>query len=81
MKRRKQKYPRIAALGVTVHTDPLDHVKRDELQEALGDRNELFGKFFGIQTCLMDGPYAWDVEAVLERMESGRVTGSQAVMD
>ena len=39
-----------------------------------------FSEMFGIQTCLVDGPYAWDVEAVLERIASGRLTGTQHPM-
>ncbi len=77
----QEKYPRIKQLGVTVHTEPLSHVKRDELKAALGKFADTFYELFGCQTCLMDGPYAWDVEAVLERMASGRVTGTQLFPD
>ncbi len=75
------KYPRIEALGLTVVEKPVAHVRREELNAALGDRREQFGKLFGIQTCLMEGPYAWDVESVLERMETGKLTGSQKDWD
>lgn len=78
----KNDYPRIKELGVTVHQEPVRHVKWNELKNALGDRKDLFSELFGVgQTCLIDGPYAWDVEAVLERMASGRLTGTQAFPD
>lgn len=76
-----KEYPRIAELGVTVHREPVAHVKNEELNKALGDRKKEFGRLFGIQTCLIDGPYAWDVEAVLERMASGKLTGTQLEPD
>lgn len=75
------KFPRIEALGLTIILTPAAHVRREELHAALGDKRELFGKLFGIQTCLTEGPYAWDVESVLERMESGKLTGSQKDFD
>lgn len=75
------KYPRIKEFGLTVHPDPVPHVKHEELDKALGDRRKEFGKLFGIQTCLAEGPYASDVEAVLERMATGRLTGTQLFMD
>ena len=74
-------YKRIKELGVEVHKTPVAHVLWADLRAALGDRYDAFADLFGYQTCLMEGPYAWDVEAVLERMASGRLTGTQAFPD
>lgn len=63
-------YPLIAKLGVRIHREPLSHCRWDELWKALGDRKEEFNKLFGIQTCMVEGAYAWDVERVLEKMNS-----------
>ena len=76
-----KEFPRIKKLGVEVHPKPVAHVKYEELKKVLGERMGEFSKLFGVQTCLMEGPYAWDVEAVLERMATGRVTGSQRDWD
>jgi hypothetical protein len=81
MAQENTRYPRIAELGVTVHTMPVTHVKSKELDKALGKRKKQFDRLFGCQTMLIDGPYAWDVEAVLERMATGRLTGTQADLD
>ena len=40
-----------------------------------------FAELFGIQTQVMDGPFAHDVEAVLERMASGKLKGTQLLWD
>lgn len=80
-KERRDRYPRITALGVTVYSKPLAHVKWAELKKALGKQHKKFTNLFGCQTCCVDGPYPYDVEAVLERMASGRLTGTQAFMD
>ncbi len=77
-------YPRIADIGLTIHTEPCHHVKRTELKAALekaGIDLPRFYDLFGVQTCYIDGPYPWDVESVLERMKSGKRTGTQAVWD
>jgi hypothetical protein len=42
---------------------------------------EKYSELYGIQTQYVDGPYPWDVEAVLERMMSGRLVGTQLLMD
>ncbi len=78
---KKLDHTRIKELGVKVHAEPVAHVLWADLRTALGDRYEAFADLFGCQTCLMEGPYAWDVEAVLERMASGRLTGTQAFPD
>lgn len=74
-------YPRIAELKVRVYRNPMHHVKRKELTSALGDKQAKFNKLFGIQTCFVEGPDAHDVEAVLERMASGKLVGSQLHWD
>ena len=40
-----------------------------------------FSAFYGIQTSLVEGLYAWDVESVLERMVTGKLTGTQLDWD
>lgn len=77
-------YPCLNQIGCTVNHEPVDHVPWTELDDKLGlaglDR-ERFGDLFGVQTCHAGGAYAWDVEAVLERMMSGKMTGSQRDWD
>lgn len=76
-----KEYPRLKKLGVVVHVEPVSHVKWDDLQKALGTHYDGFADIFGCQTCLREGPYAWDVEAALERMVSGKSTGTQLFPD
>jgi hypothetical protein len=77
-------YPRINQLGVRIYKTPVAHVRSKELHAKLkragldGDR---FSDLFGVQTCYEKGPYPWDVEAVLERMMSGKLTGTQLLWD
>ncbi len=75
------KYPRIKKLGLTVHAEPIPHVKREDLKKAIEPFAETFHEFFGCQTCFIEGPYPWDVEAVLERIASSKLTGTQLVWD
>jgi hypothetical protein len=81
MSKLKVDYPRIASLGIPIHGGS---VKGTELREGL-KRNHLsvekFSKLYGVQTCSGVGPYAHDVEAVLERMMSGTLTGTQLFWD
>lgn len=80
-------YPHLKKLTVSVrHTaSGLGYVNADELHAKLGDEKaRQFSDMFGVQTCpIVPGDelcpvlYPWDAEAVLERMESGRLTGSQ----
>ena len=73
---------------MSIGEEPIAHVMAEELNEAL-DRAELsvteFNELFGVQTCPLingqHGLYPWDVEAVLERMISGKLTGTQAFWD
>lgn len=77
-------YKRIEQIGCVVTESPIPHVKFDDLNEAInkaGLDREKFSEYFGIQTCHQDGLYPWDVESVLERMMSGKLTGTQLVMD
>lgn len=81
-------YPRCSELDVPVRREKdWDIVLRAELDKQLVNRKmrRAFSKLFGIQTCPCDmrGPamYAWDVEAVLERMLSGKLTGTQLYWD
>jgi hypothetical protein len=77
-------YPRTQELGVEVYFDQdLAYVKWKELRRVLRKKGiaRKFNKYFGIQTCYADGPYAHDVEAVLERIKSGILTGSQKDWD
>lgn len=77
-------YPRIAELGMTIIKSPISHITWTDLDEKIHDAGldrEKFGDYFGIQTCYIKGPYPWDVEAVLERMMSGKLTGTQKDWD
>lgn len=87
-KLRAKDYPRLAKLGVEVRQHPDDqrvaYVRWPDVEVALrkhGLSNERFGKLFGVQTCSDLGPYPHDVEAVLERMMSGKKTGTQLLWD
>lgn len=69
-------YPRIKELGLDVKSGI---VNRYELNDKLRELKLLqkFSKMFGIQTQTIDGPWASDVEAVLERLKTGKRTGTQ----
>lgn len=78
------KYPRLHQIGCNVKREPMDHVPWTELDEAIngaGLNRERFSDLFGVQTCYAGGVYAWDAEAVLERMMGGKLTGSQRYWD
>jgi hypothetical protein len=80
----QEQYPRLQQIGCVVVTEPVEHIPWTELNDKLGlaglDR-ERFSDLFGVQTCHAGGPYPWDVEAVLERMMSGKLTGTQKYWD
>lgn len=87
-----QWYPRITELGVTIHSEDRNgraypaYVTWQELDNAITEKwgaegRDRFSKLFGCQTCVAEGPYPWDVEAVLERMTSGKLTGTQLLWD
>lgn len=76
------KYPRISKLGLQVEQEA---IQVGALKSALGDQYDRFGRLFGYQTGIVkDGEmcvFASDVEAVLERMATGKRTGSQLIWD
>ena len=82
-------YPRLEKLGVKINMEPFPHVRNEELNDALkkaGMSVEKFSEYFGVQTCLMcddgtAGLYPWDCESTLERLISGKLTGTQLWMD
>jgi len=81
-------YKRLDELGIPVHLGPMSYVKPDEIQVALekhGMSMKEFDRLFGVQTApIVDGKmalYPWDCNAVLERLISGRRTGSQLIWD
>lgn len=85
--KKKSEYPRIDQLGLKInmlHDNVPPGILESDLTVALNkhgmDREE-FGRLFGVQTMGSNGMYAWDVEAVLERMISGTLTGSQYYWD
>jgi hypothetical protein len=84
VKKGKQPYPYLTGtLGCEVIENPIPHVKWKQLNAALR-KNKIMKKFsdlFGCQTCLIDGPYPYDVEAVLVRIYEKRLTGTQLLMD
>lgn len=69
-------YPRIKQIGLEVNKGVVNwdslKIKLDELSFT-----DKFHKYFGIQTCTEGGPWASDVEDVLERLMSGKLTGTQ----
>jgi hypothetical protein len=85
-------YPRIDQLRIRLYVEPgCCYVDTDEiafkLTFLLEDEKapDTFSKLFGVQACpLIPGVsavYAWDAEAVLERMLSGKLTGTQLTWD
>ncbi len=77
----EERYPRLNQLGLTVHDEPIKHVKWDDLNKAIEPFKDTFYELFGRQTCLIEGPYAWDTEVVLEMIASGKQTGTQLFPD
>lgn len=82
-------YPRCDQLGIPVHSNEhVAYVWPEDVDQAL-DGDEMsyrrFNELFGVQTCpVIDGKHAlypWDTEAVLERMISGELTGTQLFWD
>jgi hypothetical protein len=81
-------YPALRKLKVPVHTAKghFDYVLSADLDARLTEaERRRFGALFGVQTCpcVDEGlaMYAWDAEAVLVRMKTGRLTGSQLLWD
>lgn len=84
-KTKKSEYPQIEKLGLTIITkckNSIPGVSFSEIKEKLGDKKyKIFSELYGCQTCGANGAYAYDIEAVLERMASGKLTGTQAFFD
>ena len=83
-----ESYPRILQLKVPVHVESdVHHILSSDLDAVLDKKQRrVFSHLFGVQTQLLrddgvPGMYLWDVEAVLERMFSGRLIGSQLLWD
>ena len=77
-------YPLLVKLGVIIHRRPVAHVKLADLMFALKQHKinqELFHKYFGIQTCPIEGLFPSDCESVLERIINKRLTGTQLCFD
>lgn len=75
-------YPRCRALGLRVRNGYVPFSDLSRIARKKGKQwSDRFDRLFGVQTVCADGMYAWDVEAVLERMASGRRTGTQLLWD
>ena len=82
-------YPRLKELGIPIidgsvrGTDLKLALKGldEKIGKKTGTSGRQFSKFYGVQTCSGVGSYAHDVEAVLERMLSGNLTGTQLHWD
>lgn len=81
----EHEYPRISELGLTIVTkcpNSIPGVSFAEIKEKLGNKKyKIFADMYGCQTCGMNGPYVYDIEAVLERMMSGKLKGTQLFFD
>ena len=82
----KMLYPRIRELGLEIKqvgTEGYDYVEWKPLRKALLKRKitKKYGEYYGCQTAFEQGPYAHDVEAVLERIKSGNLQGTQKDWD
>lgn len=69
----------IKRLGISLVNGCVPYEEIDRVVEP--ERREEFNDLFGIQTCSIDGMYQHDVEAVLQRMYSNKLTGSQLIWD
>lgn len=82
---KKIEYPRIKQLGLTIITknpNAIPGISGKELAAKLGKKKtKIFSDLFGAQTCGENGMYVYDVEAVLERMFSGKLSGTQLYWD
>jgi hypothetical protein len=81
----EHEYPRIHKLGLTIVTkcpNSIPGINGEELAQKLGKKKtKIFSDLFGCQTCGGNGMYVYDVEAVLERMASGKLQGTQKFWD
>ena len=81
----KQAYPNLKAAKIKIRNQP-PHVLTADIAKAIGgEEMKRFIHFFGVQTCpaVKGGAavYPWDAEAVLERLRTGRLTGTQKDWD
>jgi hypothetical protein len=77
-------YPRICELGLEIkQVEGYDYVEWKPLRKALLKHKitKKYGEYYGCQTAYEHGPYAHDVEAVLERIASGTLKGTQKDWD
>jgi|DEB0MinimDraft_6_1074348.scaffolds.fasta_scaffold118276_2 hypothetical protein len=87
----KEHYPRCSQMNIRVavrEESNFDYIPFEQLHGALDEQeadtpgfSEDFHRYFGKQTIAAGGPYPSDVEATLERLFSGRVTGTQLFPD
>lgn len=82
----KSEYPRLEELKIPIRKDRRGPagVGSEDLDAGLrraGLSLKTFAQLFGCQTAGENGLYPWDVEAVLERMMSGKLTGTQLLWD
>lgn len=81
-------YPQIKKLGLNITVKSgIDCISSKEIDRVFNEADrKKFSEYFGVQTCILldDGAvglYCWDVEAVLERMNSGKLIGTQKYWD
>lgn len=78
-------YPYVKKLGLTIVTkypNSIPGINGEELAKKLGKKKtKVFSKLFGCQTCGENGMYVYDVEAVLCRMFTGKLIGTQLCPD
>ena len=77
-----KRYPNIVKLGIPITKD--GNVKFKDLRNGLKRHKlsaKIFDNYFGVQTASGEGPYADDVEAVLNRMINKKLTGTQLFWD
>lgn len=81
----KEQYPYIKKLGLTIITrcpNSIPGIDGRELHRKLTkEQSKLFFEYFGCQTMGENGMYIYNVEAVLERIFSGKLTGTQFFWD
>lgn len=78
------KYPRIEQYGLkidTSHEGSIPGIQWGEFDKLNESQRKIIGELLSGQTCGENGSYVYDVEAALERMESGKLTGTQLYWD
>lgn len=81
---KKIEYPYLQKLGIKInYEDQIPYVKWKDLDRGLKKYKikKLFDKYFGIQTCHINGPYTYDVEAVLVKIFENKLVGTQLFPD